>query len=122
MGDMSEESCNLPLGIILGTNPAKVGVEAESIEERSSSVEALADAPVIRLINNSIEELLRDDIRHRHIVGGWRGLAWARLAARAAVVAAGAAVAPPAAAEVRRATAVLGGGGVNYSSKEEGEE
>ena len=107
---MGKEGCNLSLGVINGTDLTELRVRLDSLQKHLPRVEVLPGAPRVRLVDYSIEELLRHDVRHRHVVRAWcqrRCVALALLAPRAAVVVAFAAVSVLAAALVRRAPTVL---------------
>lgn len=96
---MCEKSGYLPLRVIHRASPAKCRVRTERRQKCIARVKPYAGATGIRLADDTVKECLRDYIGHRHIIGRWRGIAWALSAPGAAISIPGATIAVPAATE-----------------------
>ena len=99
MCDMCKKCGYLPLRVIRCAGPSEFRVRPERRQKCITRVKPFANTTSICLANDTIKERLRDYICHRHVIGRWRGVAWALLAASAAIIVPSTTIAVLAAAE-----------------------
>lgn len=109
MCDVCEERCNLPPWIFFRTNSTELGIIPHGIKEGGAWVKPSPFTTAVRLVHDSIEELIRHDATNRHVIRRRRSETRPFLTPGATVRLVAAAKTEPTTTQVWTTAAVLGG-------------